>query len=86
VPGAEYDRDPRKIEFQARLIASAPALHGIIRALVELVGEAPDDAPGDLQALVRKDMAVERYMQEIPAASGEPALTAHPAPAAQAAE
>ena len=31
-PGAEYDRDPGKIEMQARLIASSPrllALHGL---------------------------------------------------------
>ena len=28
VPGAEYDRDPGRIEFQARLIAAAPAPDG----------------------------------------------------------
>ena len=28
VPGAEYDRDPRKIERQARLIAARPAASG----------------------------------------------------------
>ena len=29
-PGAEYDRDPHRIEAQARLIACAPRLHAIV--------------------------------------------------------
>ncbi|HWA61362.1 MAG TPA: hypothetical protein VG939_08300, partial [Caulobacteraceae bacterium] len=33
VPGAEYDRDPFKIEFQARLLAAAPKLMRIAREL-----------------------------------------------------
>ena len=41
VPGAEYDRDPSKIEKQGRLIASAPRLLAIARALANLVAEAP---------------------------------------------
>ena len=68
VPGAEYDRDPRTIEFQARLIASAPALRSLARDLMELIEDAPDDAPPALQMLARKAVAVERYLQEIPAA------------------
>src|ERR1700761_9059089 len=44
-PGAEYDRDPRKIEFQARLIASAPRLLGMAQAVIELVDESAGDAP-----------------------------------------
>jgi len=79
VPGAEYDRDPRRIEFQARLIASAPALRALARAMLELVVEAPEDAPPALQGLARKAVAVEKYLMEIPAASsenGEPATEA----------
>ena len=52
-PGAEYDRDPQKIEFQARLIAAAPRLMKIARDLVDLVGEAPDDAPPELQRMAQ---------------------------------
>ena len=40
-PGAEYDRDPVKIERQARLIASAPRLHAIAREQIALVAESP---------------------------------------------
>jgi len=67
VPGAEYDRDPRKIEVQARLIAQAPALRAIVRELLELFAESPDDAPPALAELARKAMAIERYLAEVPA-------------------
>ncbi|HTX51310.1 MAG TPA: hypothetical protein VME40_18185 [Caulobacteraceae bacterium] len=67
VPGAEYDRDPRKIEFQARLIASAPALRALARAILAMVAEAPDDAPPAVQDLARKAVAIERYLMEVPA-------------------
>src|SRR3990167_3559200 len=40
VPGAEYDRDPHKIEFQARLIANAPRLLSLARHVVKLVDES----------------------------------------------
>jgi hypothetical protein len=67
VPGAEYDRDPRKIEFQARLIAQGPALRAIVRELLELFREAPNDAPPALEELARKAMAIERFLSEVPA-------------------
>lgn len=67
-PGAEYDRDPGKIEFQARLIASAPRLLKLAQDLNELVAEAPDDAPAEVQALARRAKAVLRYLADIPAA------------------
>lgn len=78
VPGAEYDRDPRLIEFQARLIASAPTLRNMARDLLAMVAESPDDAPPAVQDLARRALAVERYLQEIPGgevASGRAAQT-----------
>ena len=54
VPGAEYDRDPAKIEAQARLIAAAPALMQVAQSLVDLAAEAPDDAPPAVLALARE--------------------------------
>jgi hypothetical protein len=67
VPGAEYDRDPRKIEFQARLIAQAPGLRAIVRELLDLFAEAPEDAPPAVEELARKAMAIERFLSEVPA-------------------
>ena len=68
VPGAEYDRDPRRIESQARLITSAPALRALMRELLQLVSEAPDDAPPAMQNLARQAVSIERYLAEVPAA------------------
>jgi hypothetical protein len=67
-PGAEYDRDPRKIEYQARLISSAPRLHAIARQILELVADYPEDAPPALTALAQQASTIERFLQEVPAA------------------
>ncbi len=71
-PGAEYDRDPMQIERQARMIASTPRLQAIARELIEMVAEAPDDAPPAMLELARKAAAVERYINEVPAAAEMP--------------
>jgi hypothetical protein len=67
-PGAEYDRDPRKIELQARLIACAPKLLALAREIAVLIAESPDEAPEPIQALAQQAMAIQRYLNEIPAA------------------
>jgi len=59
-PGAEYDRAPDKIEFQARLIAYAPKLMALAQQLRDFVGEAPDEAPADLQAMATAAAAMLR--------------------------
>jgi hypothetical protein len=58
-PGAEYDRDPLQIEFQARLIAHAPKLMALAQKLRDFVGEDPD-APAELQVLAGTAAAVLR--------------------------
>ncbi len=68
VPGAEYDRDPLKVEFQARLIASSKRLLSLARHLTAMVDEAPEDAPPEIRRLAEEARKVERYLQEIPAA------------------
>ena len=70
-PGAEYDRDPRKIEQQARLIVAAPKLLALAKALTDLVAEMPEDAPEPVQALAQRAAAIQRSLTEIPAAVAE---------------
>ena len=73
VPGAEYDRDPRKIEAQARLISHAPELADLARGLNALAGEWGDDAPSELQALTRRAGEILRQIAEVPpGAAAEP--------------
>lgn len=66
-PGAEYDRDPQRVEYQARLIAAAPDLMDLARALTDAVAEAPDDAPPETRRLAARAQAVLRRMTEIAA-------------------
>jgi len=65
VPGAEYDRDPERIEFQARLIAAAPRLMTLAQALVDAVAESPEDAPPESQALARQARDVLRTITDV---------------------
>ena len=66
-PGAEYDRDPHKIEFQARLIAQAPRLLDIARRLAAMIEESPG-APLELQHLAQQSTKIDQYLKDIPAA------------------
>jgi len=68
VPGAEYDRDPDHIEFQARLIAAAPALMALAEQLVAAVDEAPDDAPPEMQSLARQARTLLKSVTDVLAA------------------
>lgn len=68
VPGAEYDRDPERIEFQSRLIAAAPELMNLARELVETVSESPDDAPPESLRLARRARDVLRQITDVLAA------------------
>lgn len=65
VPGAEYDRDPEQIEFQARLIAAAPRLMGLAARLVETVDENPEDAPPDVLEMAREARRILKSVTEI---------------------
>jgi hypothetical protein len=68
VPGAEYDRDPVRIETQARLIACAPALRRLARDLFSRVSEAPEDVTLPLQELAKRAAALDRFVAETPPA------------------
>lgn len=51
VPMAEYDRDPQRIEHQARVVANALRLMRVARELVQFVQEYPHETPGQLTDL-----------------------------------
>jgi hypothetical protein len=65
-PGAEYDRDPHKIERQARLIANAPRLLKLAEELAQSAAEAPEDAPPEVLRLAKAAAAVLRAVNETP--------------------
>ncbi|GAA0648949.1 hypothetical protein [Brevundimonas lenta] len=82
VPGAEYDRDPEQIEFQARLIAAAPRLMALAEQMVAAVDEAPDDAPPEMRNLAREARAALKAVKDVLAA---PVAEGSATPATQAA-
>jgi hypothetical protein len=64
VPIAEYDRDPHKIEFQARLIEASPALVRVAKALVQQGADGPDELTAELLTLAKDAKSVIRRIYE----------------------
>jgi hypothetical protein len=54
VPMAEYDRDPNRIEHQARVIANALRLMRVARELIEFAQDYPHETPGQLLELAQQ--------------------------------
>jgi len=67
VPSSEYDRDPQKIEFQARIIEAAPHLMRISKALAQFGHNNSDDMPAELLDLAKKATVLLRRIYETPA-------------------
>lgn len=51
VTGSEYDRDPQRIEHQARMIVHTPDLLRVARKLADIASERPDDLPVEVRQL-----------------------------------
>jgi hypothetical protein len=64
-PGAEYDRDPHKIELQARLIASAPHLLSIARSIAALAASTSRPS-AELKRLAGESAKVEQFLKDAP--------------------
>jgi hypothetical protein len=64
VPGAEYDLYPERIEYQARLLANAPKMAELLRALVSRVKVEPENVPHEITALAREAGSIIRYVDQ----------------------
>jgi hypothetical protein len=54
VPSAEYDRDPQRIEFQARIIEASPQLMRIAKQLAQFGHNHSEDMPAELLELAKR--------------------------------
>jgi len=63
VPGAEYDHDPQKIEYQARVIASSIKCVAILRALVAYADEAPENVSNAMASVIQDGRTVLRQIE-----------------------
>lgn len=66
VPGAEYDRDPSKIEYQARLISSSPQMLKLLKRLVDMVSDSPENATAEIREVARTGVHVLRHIYDVP--------------------
>ena len=66
MPSAEYDRDPQRIEFQARMIESAPHLMRVAKTLAQFAHQNTDDTPAELLDLAKKATTLLRRIYETP--------------------
>jgi hypothetical protein len=64
VPGAEYDLYPEKIEHQARLIASAPKMASLLRALIDQAKLEAENVPDELATMFNEGNAILRYIDQ----------------------
>ena len=65
VPGSEYDRDPTRIEHQARMIACTPDLLRVVRKLSEYASENPDECPAELKPVMQRCAAILRFVYQV---------------------
>lgn len=65
VPGSEYDRDPSKIEYQARLIMNSPRMLKVCRQLSEFASRQPGQLPEDLKQALRDCQVILRHVYEV---------------------
>lgn len=54
VPATEYDRDPARIEHQARMIAHTPDLFRVARKIAEFAAANPKTVPEDLRPVAAR--------------------------------
>jgi hypothetical protein len=50
---AEYERDPERIERQARLFANGQRLVRVARELIEFAANSPQDTPPQMRSLAQ---------------------------------
>lgn len=65
VPGAEYDRDPSRIEHQARLIAAAPDMLRLIKSLADTASEQSDEMPVEIIPDLKRCSSILRQIYDI---------------------
>lgn len=72
VPAAEYDRDPARIEAQARLLTRSPSLLEVAEQLIQLASE-DSELPDTVTALARRAGEIVREINTKPAEVAPPA-------------
>ena len=65
VAGGEYDRDPLRIEHQARMIACTPDLLQTARQIADFHQDNPDGFPTELRQVAQRCASILRFVYEL---------------------
>ncbi len=68
VPGAEYNRDPSRIEYQARIVVNAPDMLRVCKALIKTFQNDPASISDELKPHVKRAGLILRHVHDL---SGE---------------
>ncbi|MEZ5953091.1 MAG: hypothetical protein R3C13_02180 [Hyphomonas sp.] len=60
-----YDRDPQRIEHQARMIVHTPDLLRIARRIAEFASERPNEFPRDLRPVAQGCASILRFVYQL---------------------
>ena len=65
VSPTDFDRDPQRIEHQARMIVHTPDLLRVARRIAEFAVDNPDEMPDGLQSVARSCAGILRYVYQL---------------------
>lgn len=65
VPSAEYDRDPQRLEHQARMIVNSPDMLRLCRKITEYASDNPDALPSELDQIAKRCASILRFVYEL---------------------
>lgn len=65
VPSAEYDRDPQRLEHQARMIVNAPDMLRLCRKIAEYASDNPGSFPDELEQIAKRCASILRFVYEL---------------------
>jgi hypothetical protein len=65
VPGAEYNRDPARIEHQARMIVNSPDLVRICKSLLQTAQRNKADVPAEMLPALKRASAILRHVYDV---------------------
>lgn len=65
VSGTEYDRDPARIEHQARMIVHTPDLLHIARRIADFAAQRPEEFPAELKPMAQHCAAIMRHVYRL---------------------
>ncbi|MEE2923121.1 MAG: hypothetical protein VYC38_15270 [Pseudomonadota bacterium] len=72
VAGGEYDRDPLRVEHQARMIACTPDLLQTARQIADLHDDTPGQFSGELKLVAQRCASILRFVYQLDETEADP--------------